>query len=218
MASEDSDELVPGFFPVHRLDDLRDFDQTFGRFVPTDGDQLDAANELFEVQLFRASHRISLEERDDRLNEIRATTHDIAIHMFPVVVIPPVWNDVADAELLTETFEARDAGGALRNRELVRHLETGPVASPPHAVRLPHEANREASFSVYKTDHPATELDQSFLLVFRTRHVVTIVNAASDDTMSSAGFSGFPAYSQMRTAPLPMRGATNCSKDLHCPF
>ena len=212
MASEDSDELVPGFLPVHRLGDLCDLDETFGRLVPADGDQLDAAGELLEILLLRAPHRIPLEERDDRLQEIRATTHGVAIHVLPVVVIPPIWEDVANTEVLTETLEARDAGGALRDRELVRHLETGSVASSPHAVRLPHEADREASFSVYETDHPATELDQPFLLVFRTRHVVTIVNAASDVTMSSAGYSGFPAYSQMRTAPLPIRGATNCSK------
>ena len=28
-----------------------------------------------------------------------------------------------------------------------------------------------------ETDHPTTDLDQPFLLVFRTRHVVTVVNA-----------------------------------------
>src|ERR1051325_4003883 len=29
---------------------------------------------------------------------------------------------------------------------------------------------------------------------------------------------GFPAYSQMRTAPLPARGATFCLRTLHCPL
>ena len=182
MASEDSDELVSGFLPVHRLGDLRDLDETFGRLVPADGDQLDAAGELLEVLLLRASHRIPLEERDDRLQEMRATTHGVAIHVLPVVVIAPIWEDAADAEVLTKALEARDTGGALRDRELVRHLETGSVASSPHAVRLPREADREASFSIYKTDHPATELDQPFLLICRTRHVVTMVNVLSDDT------------------------------------
>ena len=81
---------------------------------------------------------------------------------------------------------------------------------------MPHETNREASFSVYKTDHPATKLDQPFLLIFRiARHVVTIVNAQPDVTMSSAGYPGFPAFGQMRTAPLPMRGATQLLQTLH---
>jgi hypothetical protein len=70
----------------------------------------------------------------------------------------------------------------LRNRELVRDLAASLVASAVRSVWLPNEPDREASFSVYKTDHPATELDQPFLLVFRTRHVVTMVNVRADVT------------------------------------
>jgi hypothetical protein len=43
---------------------------------------------------------------------------------------------------------------------------------------------------------------ESFLLIVRTRRIFTAACTAS-----SAGFSEFPAYGQMRTAPLPMRGA-----------
>ena len=43
---------------------------------------------------------------------------------------------------------------------------------------------------------------ESFLLIVRTRRIFTAA-----DTASSAGFSEFPAYGQMRTASLPMRGA-----------
>ncbi len=134
MASEDSDQLVSGFFPVHRLDDLRDLNETLGRLVPAERDQLYTACELLEVLLLRAPQRIPLEERDDRLKKIRATSHDVATHVLSVVVIPPVWDDVANAEILTKVFEARDARGALRNSELVRHLETGLVAFPARAV------------------------------------------------------------------------------------
>ena len=88
----------------------------------------------------------------------------------------------------------------------MEHLIAGLVASSARPVRLPDEADREASFSVYKTNNPA-ELDQPFLLIVRTRHVVTMVNVLSDGTMSSAGYSEFPAYGQMRTALLPVRGA-----------
>src|SRR5207237_7798536 len=38
---------------------------------------------------------------------------------------------------------------------------------------------------------------ESFLLIVRTRHVVTIVNTLSDVTMSSAGCSHVPAYSRI---------------------
>jgi hypothetical protein len=89
----------------------------------------------------------------------------------------------------------------------VRYLEAGLVALPIRPVWLPDEPDREASFSVYKTDDPTTLLDQPFLLIVRTRHVVTMVNAPSDATMSSAGYSEFPAYGQMRTVLLPARGA-----------
>ena len=43
---------------------------------------------------------------------------------------------------------------------------------------------------------------ESFLLIVRTRRIFTAVMSAS-----SAGFSEFPAYGQMRTASLPTRGA-----------
>src|SRR3989442_12845341 len=90
----------------------------------------------------------------------------------------------------------------------MEHLVSGSVASSLPAVRLPHEADREASFSFSKPDHPATELDQAFLLIFRTRHVVTLDTRS--DVLSSARSTGFPAYSQMHTAPLPAQGAANC--------
>src|SRR5438093_12443670 len=98
----------------------------------------------------------------------------------------------------------------------MRDLVSGSVTSSPRAAWLPHEADREASFSVYKTDHPTTELDQPFLLVFRTRHFVTV--SARSDVTSSAGYSGFPAFGQMRIASLPMRGATKCLRQLHTVF
>jgi hypothetical protein len=47
--------------------------------------------------------------------------------------------------------------------------------------------------------------DQSFLLIVRTRHVVTAPSAW--DGTRSAGYSEFPAYSQMLTARLPARRA-----------
>jgi hypothetical protein len=48
-------------------------------------------------------------------------------------------------------------------------------------MRLSNEADAEASFGVYETKYPTTELDRSFLLIIRTRHIVTTVAATSDD-------------------------------------
>ena len=182
MASEDSDDVVSGLLPVHGLCDLRDLDETMRRLVPACGDELHAASELLEVLLLGAPHGIPSEERDDRLQQIHAASYGVTHHVFPVIVVSTIWDHIAYTEELTNGFEARDARDALRYREFVRDLETSPVADSARAVWLPHEADREASFSVYKTDHPATELNQPFLLVFRTRHVVTIVNVSSDVT------------------------------------
>jgi hypothetical protein len=99
----------------------------------------------------------------------------------------------------------------------MRDLPAGLVAVPGTPAGLANETDREASFSVYKTNNPATP-DQSFLLIFRiTRHVVTLDTAS--DAESSAGYPGFPANSQMHTAPLPTRGAANCLKGIsNVPF
>ncbi len=141
MASEDSDEIVSGFLPVHRLDDLCGLDETFGRLVAACRDELEAARELLKVLLPWAPHWIAPEEWNDRLQKIPAATYGVPIHVLPVVVIPPVWDHSTDAEILTEIFEARYAGGALRDRELVRDLETGPVALSAGAAWLPHETD-----------------------------------------------------------------------------
>jgi len=182
MASEDSDELVSRFPTIHGLGDLRDLDETFGRLVPTCGDELHAVRELLEVHLLGALHRMLPKERNDRLQQISTSPYDVAQHVLPMIVAPVVRDHIAYAEELTKVLEARNARRTLRDRELVRDLISDSVASSPRTVWLPYEADREAPFSVYKADHPATELDQPFLLVFRTRHVVTMVNARSDVT------------------------------------
>ena len=72
MASEDSDQLVPGFLAVHGLRDLDDLDEAFGLEMPAAVDELDALRELLEVALLRRAHRIRAEERNNRLQEIPA--------------------------------------------------------------------------------------------------------------------------------------------------
>ena len=72
---------------------------------------------------------------------------------------------------------------ALGHDEPVEHLVAGCVAFTTPTACLPHEADGEASLSVYEADYPATKLDQPFLLIVRiTRHVVTMVNVTSDVT------------------------------------
>lgn len=129
------------------------------------------------------------EERDHRLQQLVAVAHDVPIQVLAVIVIPLVLQHLSDAEEVTELIETADALGALRHSELVSYLVTEPVADSPRPILLSDEADGEAPFTIYKADHPATELDQSFLLVFRTRHVVTL--DAASDVESSAGYTGF---------------------------
>ena len=180
MASEDSDQLVPGLLPVHRLSDASDLDQTVHREVSAGLDHLDAARELHEVLLLRRSQGVLAEERDHRLHQVRPPTNDVSVQVLTVIVVPRVAENLTHTEELTKLVKAGHALLALRYCELVSNLETSLVAASARPALLPNETDREASFPVYKTDHPATELDQPFLLIFRTRHVVT-VGIASDD-------------------------------------
>ena len=141
MASEDSDEIVLGLLPIHGLSDLRDLDETFGRLVPARGDELHAARELLKVLLLGAAHRMLSEERDDRLQQIATSPYGVAHHVLPMVVVPPVRDHIAYTEELTKRVETRDAGGALRDCELVRDLESGSIAASARTAVLPHEAD-----------------------------------------------------------------------------
>ena len=147
---------------------------------------------------------MSREERNDRADQIRPSTHHEAVQVVPVVVVPPVDDHASHSEESLEIDETADAHSALCHGELVSHLVAGSVALAICSRCLPNKPNGEAALSVYKTNNP-TELYQPFLLVFCTRHIVTV--SPTWDGTRSAGFSGFPAYSQMRTARLPVRGA-----------
>jgi hypothetical protein len=144
MASEDSDELVPGLLPVHRLRDLGDLDETVEVEVTAGIDQLDAARELLEVLVLRAPHRILPEERDDRLQQVDAAPDDVSVQVLAVVVIPLVREDLPDAEELTKVVETGHALLALRHREFMSNLETGPVAASAPPAWLPDEPDRES--------------------------------------------------------------------------
>jgi hypothetical protein len=67
MASEDSDQFVPGFSMVHGLRDLSDLDQPFSGQMKSGVDALHALRKTLEVVLLRGSKRIPLEERNDPL-------------------------------------------------------------------------------------------------------------------------------------------------------
>ena len=121
-----------------------------------------------------------------------------------MVVISLVGDDASHSEEVHKLIETRSALRALRHGELMSHLIAGFVAFPARSVMLPNKTDGEATLSVYKTNNPA-KLDQSFLLISCTRHIVTV--PPTWDGTRSAGFSGVPAYGQMLTVRLPARRA-----------
>ena len=141
MASEDSDELVPGFTAIHRLSDFGDLDETASAQMTAFSDELNAPRELLEVLLLRGPHRILPEEGDDPFDEVDAASHDESVQMLAVVVVAAISHHHAHPEELPELVKTRDARGALRHSKLVGHLVSGPVAAPPRPVRLPNEAD-----------------------------------------------------------------------------
>ena len=98
MASEDSDQLVPGFSAIHRLNNLRDLHQTIHGQVVTGSNEFDAVCELREVVTLRGPQRIRAKEGNDRFEKIIPSLHVIAVQMLPVVVVPSVDADAADTE------------------------------------------------------------------------------------------------------------------------
>ncbi len=119
MASEDTEELVPGFPSIHRLHDLNDLRKTSVRLVSTFSHQLDTERELLEVELLGRSKRILPEERNDPFEQILSTTNDVTVKVFPVVVMPPVHVHLPRSEELTQVVKTRDATGALRHHKIV---------------------------------------------------------------------------------------------------
>jgi hypothetical protein len=94
------------------------------------------------------------------------------MQVFAMVVVSSVRVKAPDAEEALKLLQGARAAGALCDNETMKHLIAGSVASSLRPVGLPDEADREASFSVYKTNNPASP-DQPFLLVFRTDRIVT---------------------------------------------
>ncbi len=205
MASEDSDQLSPGLLAIHRLDDFGDIRKTSIGPMDTTVDHLNTASELFEISLLRRTHRMSRKEGNDYLNQIFSPTHRVAIQVLLVVVVPSIDEHATHSKETHQIVETRDALCALRHRELVRHLIAGLVAFPIRPVWLPNETDGEAPLSVYKTNYPA-ESNQPFLLVFCTHRIITVPPTWGGTR--SVGYTGFPAYGRMRTARLPVRGAT----------
>ena len=98
MASEDSDQLTAGCLPIHRFDDLCDFNETSDIEMPAVPYQSHAACELLEITLLRRAKRMSLEEGDYRPHEVLPPVHDELAQMFTMVVLALVNIDAPDTK------------------------------------------------------------------------------------------------------------------------
>ena len=88
MASEDSDQLRPGFAAIHRLGDLRNLNQALRAQMSTAIDELNHLSKLGEVVLLRGSHRMIAEERDHDLEEVAPLPDDVSQQVLPVMSSP----------------------------------------------------------------------------------------------------------------------------------
>ena len=134
--------------------------------------------------MLRRKEGTSLEERNYSIEQILAVSN----HKNESSIAFAIRLDVATAEPTLDYLEDLSPVAILADMELGNELKSNTTR------RVSLHRDREASFSV---DVPRDIAVQPFLLIVRTRHVVTIVNIRPDITMSSAGFSEFPAYSQI---------------------
>ena len=105
-----------------------------------------------------------LEEWDDHIQKIATAMNCVQVHVLAVIVVSRVHVHAADAEELTKIVKHADASSALHHNEVVIDLIAGSVASSIPSIRLPDEADGEATFSVYETSDPS-RVDRSFLLI-----------------------------------------------------
>jgi hypothetical protein len=200
VASEDSASF--GWLPVvHRLDNRCDLEETVDAEMATLLHELENLNELLEVLALRCPQRVRLEERDDDLIEIDESPHDVSVQRLTVVVPSRIGVDPSASEVVAKRLERLNARGTLNYHELRLHLPAD------RGGRIAVHGDGETAFTVDEPGYPPCD-SQPFLLIVRTRHVVTSVNVASDDTLSSAGYSDVPAYSRLHRTGSLLPGAT----------
>ena len=82
-----------------------------------------------------------LKERDDRFQQVRTASYDIAVQVLPVVVVPVVDDHLTHSKEFTKIMETREASFTLRHHELMSHLVSGLVATPIRSTLLPNESD-----------------------------------------------------------------------------
>jgi hypothetical protein len=141
MASEDSDQVLPGLLAIHGLRNVGDLDEPVGLEMPPTLDQLHALRELLEVMALGSQELMLPEERNDRLEELVTPADAVLRHVLSMVVVPGIRINPTHPEELLKPFETAETANALRNNEPMEHLKAGLVAAPVRSVLLPNEAD-----------------------------------------------------------------------------
>jgi hypothetical protein len=174
MVSEDSQGF--GRLPmVHRLSDLCDLDEPGDGEMPSKGHHGDDQCELLEVLSLRRSQRVLPEERNDRVSKVGEPLHAIPEEVFLVIVVPAVPVHPAASEEACKILEHVPARCSLDDGKLRASLP-----SQSHRVASV-DGTAETSLSVHEPDDPSDRLE-SFLLIFRTLHIVTARHAFTLET------------------------------------
>src|SRR5258708_7263007 len=127
MASEDSDQFLPGFLMVHCLHDCRDFGQSLDSEMVADCAQINASPELGEIIALARSQRISHKERDDDLSEIISSANYVVPKILLVVVMSPIDIDRSNSEEFLELVQSRQTSGTLDHNKRMAHLPPGSI-------------------------------------------------------------------------------------------
>jgi hypothetical protein len=167
VVSEDSDHFGAWFAVVHRLRDFYDLEQPTVSEMRVRFHQSHTFHELLEIKFLGSSQRVLLEKWNNRPKKITPFRNDEHIQIFFVIVQSTIYVDAANTKEVLEHVETADALRALCHHKLMRHLEACSVPSAICSLRLSHDVDRKASFTVNETDYPA-DLDQSFLLIVRS--------------------------------------------------
>ena len=125
------------------------------------------AGELLEILLLRREQRVALEEGNDAFEQVFAVTH----HKDKRSIASAIRLDVAAPKPRVNQLEYLSPVAVLADVKLGYQLK------PDAAGAIVLHRYREASFSVDVTRDVAV---QPFLLIVRTRHVVTTVNVRPD--------------------------------------
>ena len=159
---------------IHCLHDFDDFEQPTYREMRVRLNHPHALYELQKIQMFRSSQWVLLEEGNNRPKKITPFRNNELIQMLFVIVESTIAVDATYSEELLHHVKTLNAFGTLRHYKLMRHLETGFVASSVFSMRLSDDMDRKASVTVNKSSNP-TDLDQSFLLIVRSWRIFTAV-------------------------------------------